>query len=121
MEFPFGIDKEAQIYLSSAQTSMAVNRAIAEKQFPTFIHFFEEEGMGNASYEEIVDYILDYTIGLVNVHKQNFPTQGWDIRDEESISWFLIMLSLAFEKFSSHRISSDKLFIDVFKKHFSSI
>lgn len=115
MEFPWSIDKESSIYCISAQNALAQASesvlCVIRNQASAWIRF----GVKKLEYEKAIQEIVKYA-------KENCQQQGWELYDEEGMSWFLGIHSKAYDIAcgeSSHGFS--KIFKDAFIKHFSAI
>ena len=111
MEFPFGIQKEAEIYCNSA--------IIAMKQQPSVQHTInaisqemQSMGLEDIPYEEIVPLICQWT-------EENVAKSGWQRNDEDGVSWLLGLTVTAYVRSLRNRVCPfEKLFKDCFIYYF---
>lgn len=115
MDFPFGIETEAQIYLRSAQLALSQTSENTKKIIRDTAQEFKDNGFNLEPYDEMIIKIVEWT-------KENTKSQGWSLTDEDGVSWFLGLWSKAYElSLESSRFTFSKIFKDAFIKYFSQI
>ena len=108
MIFPFGIEKEAEIYCNSAKFEIARQKRELEWQIGSMSNDLRRLGVSQMSYERIVDLIVFWSENMV---KQS----GWDLRDEDGAAWWIGLYTQSYLRAVGYCNYS---FEDIFKQAF---
>lgn len=108
MIFPFGIEKEAEIYCNSAKYEINKQQFELESQINFMADNFRRLGINEKSYKEIIGYIVFWSETMV---KQS----GWDIRDEDGAAWWIGLYTKSYLRAVGY---CNHTFEDIFKQSF---
>lgn len=113
MIFPFGIEKEAEIYCNSAKFALARQAKEIECQITEMAENLKCHSITDLSYTEILDLVVFWTEDAVRKN-------GWDIRDEDGVAWMIGLFTKSYIKASGTMRSFDEIFQQIFIKYFRS-
>lgn len=105
--FPFGIEKEAEIYCNSAKFSLSNHSNIYDKSVDKYANHFKTSGVIYWDIERFSSEMIIWT-------KFAVTQQGWNESDEDGVAFYIGL----FTKGYCHAINKPSLFDSIFKKAF---
>ncbi len=113
MFFPFGIDKEAEIYCTSSKIGLSHQAAFVEEASTAFAKDMLDAGIAHMSFDGVVSYIVDQA-------RMACKMNSWAMTDEEGIAWFIGLFTKGYIKAVGIMARPyETVFKACFKKHFS--
>ena len=89
MDFLFGIEKEAEIYCTSATIAMNQQSSVINPVINEVSQNMIEMGLESYDYAEVVKLICSWA-------ESHVRDSGWDLCDEDGVSWFLGLICTAY-------------------------
>ena len=111
MIFPFGIEKEAEIYCNSAKFALERQAKDTEYQITQMADNLKCHGIAHLPYTEILDLMVFWTEDAVR-------KSGWDSRDEDGVAWMIGLFTKSYIKASGTTRSFEEIFQQIFIKYF---
>lgn len=112
MDFIWGIDKEADIYCTSAKIAMNSQADTIDETINEFSKELNQLGWEELTYTQLISTI-------VHVTEEKVIESEWSITDEDGVAWILGILCRAYLKSLRTKTESfDKIFKDCFKLYF---
>lgn len=105
--FPFGIEKEAEIYCNSAKFSLANHADIYNESIDKYANHFKRSGVMFWDIDRFSTEVIGWT-------KFAVIKQGWSEMDEDGVAFYIGL----FTKGYCRAISNPTLFDAIFKKSF---
>lgn len=112
MIFPFGIEKEAEIYCTSTKVALAREAKEIEPQIVEMANNLVAMGTINLPYSTILQFMVTWT-------EQAVKTVGWDIHNEDSVSWWIGLFTESYIR-ATDAHSFDEIFKTVFISYFKN-
>ncbi|MBP3482808.1 MAG: hypothetical protein J6K28_05390 [Alistipes sp.] len=114
MIFPFGIEKEAEIYCTSTKVALAKQAKEIESQIAEMASNLAAMGTINLPYSTILQLMVTWT-------EQAVKTVGWDINNEDGVSWWIGLFAKSYiQAKNDDTLSFDKIFKTVFTSYFKN-
>lgn len=112
MIFPFGIEKEAQIYCISTKIALSRQSSVIESEITDMANNLIAMGAVSLPYSTIVQCMITWV-------EQAVETAGWNIRDEDSVSWWIGLFAKSYiQAKNDNTLVFDDIFKAVFIRYF---
>ncbi len=112
MIFPFGIEKEAEIYCTSTKVALKSQERNIEPQIAGMANNLIVKGVVNFPYSTILQFMVTWT-------EQAVRANGWNIQDEDGVSWWIGLYAQSYIRaMNNNEHSFDEIFKAVFIKYF---
>lgn len=114
MTFPFGIEKEAEIYCKSAKFAMALQASDIESQIADMANNMKINGTIGLPYTTVLNYMVSWTEDAV-------IKSGWNLIDEDGVSWWIGLFTQSYIRATDdYPHSFDEIFTQVFIRYFNN-
>lgn len=114
MIFPFGIDKEAEIYCTSTKIALSQQAQEIEPQIAAMANNLISMGTIQLPHTTLLQLMTTWT-------EQAVQTNGWDIRDEDGVSWWIGLYTKSYLRaLNDTTYSFDEIFKTIFVKYFKN-
>ena len=114
MIFPFGIEREAEIYCTSAKVALRSQEKSIEPQIADMANNLIVKGVLNLSYSTILQLMVTWT-------EQAVRANGWNIQDEDGVSWWIGLYAQSYIRaMNNNEHSFEEIFKTVFVKYFET-
>ena len=114
MIFPFGIEREAEIYCTSAKVALRSQEKSIEPQIADMANNLIVKGVLNFSYSTILQFMVTWT-------EQAVRANGWNIQDEDGVSWWIGLYAQSYIlAMNKNEHSFEEIFKTVFVKYFET-
>lgn len=112
MIFPFGIEKEAEIYCTSAKVALKSQEKSIGPQIADMANNLIVNGVVDFPYSTILQFMVTWT-------EQAVRANGWNIQDEDGVSWWIGLYAQSYiQTMNNNEHSFDEIFKAVFVKYF---
>lgn len=114
MIFLFGIEKEAEIYCLATKVALVKQAKEIELEIVEMSNNLVAMGTINLPYSTILQFMVMWT-------EQAVKTVGWDINDEDSVSWWIGLFAKSYIHAKNDDTHSfDEIFKSVFITYFKN-
>lgn len=114
MIFPFGLEREAEIYCTSTKVALKSQGKSIELQIADMANNLITMGAINLPYPTILQFMVTWT-------EQAIRANGWSIQDEDGASWWIGLYAQSYiQAINNNEHSFDEIFKTVFIKYFET-
>ena len=114
MIFPFGIEKEAEIYCISTKIALSKQVDEIESEIIEMADNLVAMDAVNLPYSTILQFMVTWT-------EQAVKSVGWNVFDEDGVSWWIGLFTKSYIRAKNdNSYSFDEIFKAVFIKYFKN-